>query len=75
MKTLEFFLIAFITQRIVLCSNEDDRHVEDHSHEDDREHINDWVVHIPKGNNIIHIIGAFAVIYHMGQDFSMQIDR
>ena len=68
MKTLEFFLIAFITQRIVLCSNEDDRHVEDHSHEDDREHINDWVVHIPKGNYIMHIIGAFAVPLYTVRD-------
>ena len=48
MKTLLFFLISFMAQKMVLC-NIDDRHVEDHSHEDDRLHINEWVVHIPKG--------------------------
>ena len=49
MKTLAYFLIIFLVQGNVLCNSENDRHVLDHSHEDDREHINEWVVHIPKG--------------------------
>ena len=49
MKSLACFLIILMVQHLVKCNHEDDRHVEDHSHEEDREHVNEWVVHIPKG--------------------------
>ena len=52
MKSLACFLIILMVQRFAKCNHEDDRHVEDHSHEEDREHVNEWVVHIPKGKII-----------------------
>jgi len=51
MKSLACFLIILMVQRLAKCNHEDDRHVEDHSHEEDREHVNEWVVHIPKGHD------------------------
>ena len=66
MKSLACFLIILMVQRLAKCNHEDDRHVEDHSHEEDREHVNEWVVHIPKGRivsvNLPMIIGKSVLL-------------
>ena len=50
MKTLVFIIILVTVQRKVhgMDLNED-QDFPDHSNEEDRENINEWVVHIPKG--------------------------
>jgi len=50
MKTLAFIIILVAIQRKVYGKDvNEDQDVFDHSNEQDRENINDWVVHIPKG--------------------------
>ena len=50
MKTLGWIIVALIMQRNVLSKDpQDEQDVLDHSNEEDHEHVNEWVVHIPKG--------------------------
>ena len=56
MKTLAWIILLLTIQRR-LCSKfvQEDEGVLDHSNIEDREHVNEWVVHIPKGKpNSLH---------------------
>ena len=50
MKTLAWIIVVLIIQRNVFSKDpQEEPDVLDHSNEEDREHVNEWVVHIPKG--------------------------
>ena len=54
MKTCAFIIILVIVQRKAYgIGVNEDQDVLDHSNEEDRENVNEWVVHIPKGKSNI----------------------
>ena len=54
LKSLAYFVMFFMLQQIVHSDDEnEDRCVPDHSNDEDREHVNDWVVHVPKGRFLL----------------------
>ena len=50
MKTATCFVLILLIQYKVQCkNNHEDSDIVDHSNNEDREHLNEWVVHVPKG--------------------------